>query len=118
MKILARRLRTPVPAQHDVYTTEVSIAVGTLRKREQINHRNRGHDPLLQVSFLPADVAIAVGALRKREQINRRNRGRDPLLQLLFSSVGEPSSINLHNLLAIGQKCSTLSCNKNSDTEE
>jgi len=85
MKILARRSHAPVPAQHDVYTT---------------------------------DVSIAVGALRKRERIKRRNRGHDPLLQLLFLSVGESSSINLHNLLAIGQKCSTLSCNKNSNTEE
>ena len=51
--------------------------------RDQINHRNRGHDPLLQVKSLPAGVSIVVGALRKREQINHQNRGHDPLLQLI-----------------------------------
>ena len=53
--------------------------------RDQINHRNRGHDPLLQVKSLPAGVSIVVGALRKREQINHQNRGHDPLLQLIVS---------------------------------
>jgi hypothetical protein len=57
------------------------MAVGALRKRDQINRRNRGCDPLLQVLFPPADASMAVGALRKRDQINRRNRGCDPLLQ-------------------------------------
>ena len=45
----------------------VSIGVGALRKREQINHRNRGQGPLLQVKSLPAGVPIGVGALRKRD---------------------------------------------------
>ena len=60
----------------------MSPGAGALRKREQINHRNRGYDPLLQVKSLPAGVSIGVGALRKREQINHQNRGYDPLLQV------------------------------------
>jgi hypothetical protein len=48
--------------------TGASIVVGAHLVRDQINHRNRGHGPLLQVSFLPAGVSIGVGALRKRDQ--------------------------------------------------